>query len=526
MKVGVMRGHLREFDLGQVLQVAGIGRQYMEVEIRDESAVVGTIFVKSGKIVRVDTPDAQGREALFRLFRRSDGQFHVFRMDTPEALPEPLGGVSGLLMEAWDHLKQVEPASPRVSSRPPYAEGELPTHVGLAPPARGSAPEPSLDESGFAPHVEIAPPGAFAEDASANSPTQSMEPNIPAPPSVPAEAAALGDVSTSIDVEAPAAPPEISIEPEPAPAPQPSAVRAVSSPPPRGTTPPPATRSVRPPTSEAAPARQARVAAQGKVVAVASPKGGCGKTTVALNLALSLARQGRSVTLVDADINGDVLSSINARQRCEIGAYDVLLGVASADEALLDTILPHFKIMPAVGGQLPRAEALAGDHSAGWRELLVELSRRSEIVLVDTPAGMFGVTHQILQASTHVMGVLQAEVVANRSFSRFVESLRAMSDDRRPEVLGIVVNMLQTRHAASLAVFQSACADLPGDWLFDNSIPRHRAFLDAAHIGLPLRHLDEQAPPAVAWLFDNLAGEVAERLRLGAVEKKPQPLLI
>ena len=92
--------------------------------------------------------------------------------------------------------------------------------------------------------------------------------------------------------------------------------------------------------------------------------------------------------------------------------------------------------------------------------------------------------------------------------------------------MGIVINMLQTKHTASLSVFQSACSDLPGDWLFDTTIPRHRAFLDSTHAGLPLRHLDDQAPPAVAWLFDNLAAEAAERLRLGSVEKRPMALLI
>jgi cellulose biosynthesis protein BcsQ len=392
----------------------------------------------------------------------------------------------------------------------------------LAPPARGSAPEPAdhPDNSAFPSLAEIAPPSAIAQDAQATSASESMEPNIPAPPSVPAEAAELAEPEPSPEPPR-VAPVAVPRGPEPAP----SAVRAVSNAPARRVTPPPS-RSVRPPANEAPPLRQMRTLTQSKIVAVASPKGGCGKTTVALNLALSLARQGRSVILVDADINGDVLSSINARQRSEIGAYDVLLGVASSDEALLDTILPHFKIMPAVGGQLPRAEALAGDLSANWRALLLELAKRAEIVLIDTPAGMFGTTHQVLQASTHVIGVLQAEVVANRSFSRFVESLRAMSDDLRPEVVGIVVNMLQTRHSASLGVFQSACTDLPGEWLFENSIPRHRAFLDATQAGLPLRHLDEVAPPAVAWLFDNLAGEIADRLRLSTAEKKPQPLLL
>ncbi|HET9931507.1 MAG TPA: AAA family ATPase [Polyangiaceae bacterium] len=511
MKVGVMRGLLREFDFGQVLQVAGIGRQYMEIEISDQNAVVGTIVVKSGKVVSAETPNARGRDAFFQLFGRNDGEFEVFRMQTPEVLPEPVGAVSDLLEEAYDYLKQVDPSSPRLSSRPPKG-GELPRNLGLAAPPRISSAEPDFSQSPVVAHVEIAPPPALTQDA-----PPSIDHDALGAPPVPQDAVALSDA-----VPPPALDEALAAAKSP---------RTASSPPtPARRSAPPERRSVRPPiernAGEGAPSRHIRTLTASKVVAVASPKGGCGKTTIALNLGLSLARQGRSVILVDADINGDVLSSINARHRAEIGVYDVLLGVASADEALLDTVLPQFKIMPAVGGQLPRLDAISADHSASWRALSLELAKRADIVLVDTPAGMFGATAQILQSSTHVIGVLQAEAVANRSFSRFVEALRAMPDERRPEVVGIVVNMLQTRVGASLAVFQSAVTDLPGEWLFETTVPRHRAFLDATHAGLPLRHLDEVAPPAVAWLFDNLAGEVAERLRLPSVEKKPQPLLL
>jgi cellulose biosynthesis protein BcsQ len=298
-----------------------------------------------------------------------------------------------------------------------------------------------------------------------------------------------------------------------------------SAPPPRASIPAPQRINSSTP-NEPPVSRRSRLTPPGRILAISSPKGGCGKTTIALNLALSLARQGRSVVLVDADVNGDILSAINARHRAEVGAFDVLLGLASADSALLNTILPNFKILPAVGTQLPRMERLNADLSASWRALLFDLAKRADVVVVDTPAGMFGVTGQVLQASTHVIGVLQAEAVANRSFPRFYEALRALPEELRPEVLGVIVNMLQTKHGASLSVFQSACADLPGEWLFDTSIPRHRAFLDSTDAGLPLRHLDEQAPPAVAWLFDNLAAEVAERLRLSSVERKPQPLLL
>jgi hypothetical protein len=67
---------------------------------------------------------------------------------------------------------------------------------------------------------------------------------------------------------------------------------------------------------------------------------------------------------------------------------------------------------------------------------------------------------------------------------------------------------------------------LPNEWLFDTTIPRHPAFLEATHQGLPLRHLDDDTPPPVAFLFDNLAGEVAERLKLAVPEARPRPFLL
>ena len=100
-----------------------------------------------------------------------------------------------------------------------------------------------------------------------------------------------------------------------------------------------------------------------------------------------------------------------------------------------------------------------------------------------------------------------------------------MPEPQRPHIVGVVLNMLQTRHQASLGVFQDALSGLPSSWLFDTTIPRHPAFLDATHEGVPLRQLDDDAPPPVAFLFDNLAGEIAERLGLKRAAK-PQRLLL
>jgi len=446
-RIGVMQGRLSDFDLAQVLQVVGIGRQYVGVEVLNNNAVTGTIFIKSGKVVSANAAGKQGKEAFFALFQQGGGSFYVFRSAAPGQLPEPIGALAGLMVEAMAieppriEVKPVEPSIPP----PAYKDSEFPTHSGVAPPAPGSAPT--------AQHV---------------------------------------DLSASIQ-----------------------AVRTAS-----------ASATVSASLSQARVPMLASDSSQRRVVSIASPKGGCGKTTMSLNLALALARQGRSVILVDADINGDILSSVNARSRAEAGVFDILLGTHRIQQTLLKTMVPGFSILPAVGKRLPAPEVFLKDYTERWRQILSEASTLADLVLVDTPAGMFGTTHQILAASSHVLGVLQAEVLANRSFSRFTEGLDSISPSARPKVAGVFLNMVQMRQSPSLSVLQDACASLPAGWLFDTSIPHSPAFLQAADEGLPVRHMDEVAPPAVAFLFDNLAAEVSGRLDLRAPERKPQAFLL
>jgi cellulose biosynthesis protein BcsQ len=465
MKVGIMQGSLREFDLAQVLQVVGLGRQYTGVELSLGGGRTGTIFVKSGQVVSAREGEQQGRDVFRDLFRFNEGDFFVFRQDTPPDLPEPLGTLDVLLLDAL-----TDRSNPFLE-RPSSPATEQVTQAGVAPPPHMSAPMPPLRAPNLS--VTAMPDAPPAPTNAAPPPTINAAPASPVPmaPSVPPRRAA------------------------------------------------PATFGSRPP---AFAARNG----DGKVVTFASPKGGSGKSTLSLNTALSLARRGHSVILVDGDVNGDVLSAIDARGRARAGALDVVNGSARIEDALMDTVLTRFKLMPAVGPKLPDVDALSLDANGRWAALLGDLANRADVVVVDTPAGMFGVTRTILRASTHVVGVLQAEVLAARSFVRFSEGLATIPEEQRPAVVGVVLNMLQTRHQASLGVFQDALADLPSAWLFDTTIPRHPAFLDATHEGVPLRQLDEAAPPPVAFLFDNLAGEIAERLALQRVEAKPQRLLL
>lgn len=515
-RIAVMEGELDGIDLVEILQVVGIGRQYTGVELlKADHSVLGTLFIKSGKVVSAVSGEAEGKDAFFQLFQQMSKEsrkfFHVFRMPTPEQLAEPIGALGNLLIEALDVARSNPASAPQKT-----ASGVLPR---AAAPSETSVKKPGVDDA-----WPVPAPVQNASAARPVPPSSRRQPSA-APQHASSTTMAAVSVKSASAVKGATAPaataPERRTASETA-----HEIQARKA---GATSPMPASRGSLTSVDRDEPRVPKRGQGAGRspiVLAIASPKGGSGKTTIALNLSLSLARQERSVILVDGDINGDVLSAIQGRDRAAQGALDVLSGTARLEDALLRTMLPHFKIMPAIGQELPDPESFYVDHSGEWQQLLEQLSEQAEIVIVDCPAGMFGPTREILSGCTHLLGVLQAELIASRSFAMFSRALAALPDGARPEIAGVVLNMLQSRHAGSVHVLSEACADLPKKWLFDTAIPRSDAFLTATEEGLPLRLLDDKNPPAVSWLFDTLATELTERLELQVPERKPQKLLI
>jgi chromosome partitioning protein len=506
-RIAVMEGELEGIDLVEVLQVVGIGRQYTGVELRKaDQTPLGTLFVKAGKVVSVVAGPARGRDAFFQLFQQVSSEarkfFHVFRMETPSELPEPVGSLGNLLIEALARSKN---GVSHKTGPQKTASGVL-QRVAAVPPVESATKNTS--------NSDTTPPQAPAQLSRPPAPPSSRRPSAAAispaasPPGTPSEKAMVppARLASANDVVA----------------------RQGS---PAGTDTKRAAARIGAVGNDDSRSR-ARIRGGGGggprhvVLGVVSPKGGSGKTTISLNLALSFARQERSVILVDADINGDVLSAIGARERATYGAIDVLTEKVSYQSALLRTVLPHFSILPALGEELPEVATLLSDHSGAWQKLLRQLSSEAEIVIVDAPAGVFGGTMQLLAGCTHLLAVLQAELIASRSFGMLERALAMVPEGQRPQVVGVVLNMLQSRHGASVQVLQEACAHLPKGWLLDTAIPRSDAFLEATEEGLPLRWLDERNPPAASWLFDTLASELSDRLELEVAARKPRQLLV
>ncbi len=145
------------------------------------------------------------------------------------------------------------------------------------------------------------------------------------------------------------------------------------------------------------------------VMAVTSGKGGVGKTFFAANLACGLAKRGKKVLLIDADLglaNLDVVLNLHAK----VTLNDVLAGTARAADAIV-AATGGFSVILAGSGKAHFAQ-LTDTVRSGFVQLLAELAALPEpfdIILLDTGAGISDTVLFIVSLAAEVIVVATPE---------------------------------------------------------------------------------------------------------------------
>jgi pilus assembly protein CpaE len=161
---------------------------------------------------------------------------------------------------------------------------------------------------------------------------------------------------------------------------------------------------------------------EGRVIAIFSPKGGVGRTTIAVNLAVAAATElGRSVVLMDGSFQfGDVgvLLNLNPKNK---SIADLVPELEQGEPESLDTFVIKHSSGIEVLLAPPSPEMAELITPAGVKRVIEALRRRHDLVIVDCTSWFNDTTLAILDAADDVLTILSLEITSIKNMRLFLE---------------------------------------------------------------------------------------------------------
>ncbi len=264
------------------------------------------------------------------------------------------------------------------------------------------------------------------------------------------------------------------------------------------------------------------------VIAVVNHKGGCAKTTTAVNLASALAVgneqmgvSGRRVLLVDLDPKGNVATTFGIDKRslgptmnelfkggvdgAPVTLNECLLGPENLTEAMRaawklhnperkrgppkDIAIDNLWLLPAdldlSGVEIDLATRIGRENRL--KLALEQAAGHFDVVIVDTPASLGLLTVNALAAANWVLIPIQAEFYALEGMGQLINAIREVQKAINPELkmFGIALTMVQTNSNLGETVAEQARKHF-GDRVFETAIQRSVAIAEAPLEGAPI----------------------------------------
>ncbi len=249
------------------------------------------------------------------------------------------------------------------------------------------------------------------------------------------------------------------------------------------------------------------------IIAIANQKGGVGKTTTAINLAGYLAHTGRRVLLVDLDPQGNAATCLGI-QKQGLGQTvgEVLLGEATAQEAIIPTGRPSFDLLPATPDLAGTAVTLAGllARELRLRQALMPVVDRYEFILIDCPPSLGLLTVNGLATASQVLIPLQCEFLALEGLVQLKETIELIRTHLNRELFigGVVMTMYDGRANLARQVVEEVRRYFP-QRIFNTIIPRNVRLSEAPSHGALIAEYDPASRGAKAYAA--LAEELLQR---------------
>lgn len=225
-----------------------------------------------------------------------------------------------------------------------------------------------------------------------------------------------------------------------------------------------------------------------KIIAIASQKGGVGKTTTALNLGYSLTRFGSKVMLIDCDPQGGMAIASNLVKQTNLGLIDLIKDSAKTEDIICST---KDKTMGVVGlGNLQPKDVLLLENEARggtFGMLLQSLTKDYEYAVLDSPSGVGALPASILSVSNTVIITINCRVISLRTIPLFLKLIKDIKNEhnKKLDLEGVLITMYDDKNPMEKQILGEIKKMFPKHVFFQTIIPYSEEYEMASLHSIP-----------------------------------------
>ena len=250
-----------------------------------------------------------------------------------------------------------------------------------------------------------------------------------------------------------------------------------------------------------------------KIIVIANQKGGVGKTTTAVNTAISLAVSEIKTLLIDMDPQANATVGVSdLTQESPATIYDVLIGGAKVEDAITPTSFANLDLLTStkdlVGAEIELVSVMAREYQL--KQKLDLIRDRYEYLIIDCPPSLGLLTLNALTAADSVLIPIQCEYYALEGLGQLLNTIRLVQKHLNTslEIEGVLLTMYDGRLNLSKQVEEEVKGYFK-DKIFNSIIHRNVRLGEAPSFGKPVLLYDANSTGAKNYI--DLVEEIIER---------------